>query len=305
MNYMTPKEASVLWGISERMVRMYCAEGRIPSAKQEGDTWCIPKGTHKPKRKPKTTEPKVNLSPLVKRIIYQRTKNNHYGIYEYLQVNLAYSSNRMASNRLTRNEVEEVYRTNKISTSFEPVKIDDVIETINHFSAVRYMIDNVGSPLSQAFVKKIHFLLTYGTYADRKEKIQSGEYRTSTSAMGIPYREINDSLAELIKNYEKQPANLERILEFHAHFELIHPFDDYNCRVGRIIMMKECLRHGVEPFIIDDKHRGEYNRGIKMWESNHTILTAVAEHAQLRFRTKTEICDMLEYSRPMTGRGAR
>ena len=70
-------------------------------------------------------------------------------------------------------------------------------------------------------------------------------------------------------------------------------------------MMKECLRHGVEPFIIDDKHRGEYNRGIKMWESNHTILTAVAEHAQLRFRTKKEICDMLEYSRPMTGRGAR
>ena len=106
MNYMTPKEASVLWGISERMVRMYCAEGRIPSAKQEGDTWCIPKGTHKPKRKPKTTEPKVNLSPLVKRIIYQRTKNNHYGIYEYLQVNLTYSSNRMASNRLTRNHIE-------------------------------------------------------------------------------------------------------------------------------------------------------------------------------------------------------
>lgn len=305
MNYMTPKEASVLWEISERMVRMYCADGRIPQARQEGDNWYIPKGTPKPKRKPKAIEPKAEVSPLVKRVVYQRTKNNHYGIYEYIQVNLAYSSNRMSSNRLTRNEVEEIYRTNKISTTFEPVKVDDIIETINHFSAVRYMVDHITTPLSQSFIKKVHYILTYGTYADRKEKLCAGEYRTTSSSLGSSPKEISGRLTALLKDYERQNTNIEHILDFHAKFEQIHPFEDYNGRVGRIIMVKECLRHGVDPFIIDDKHRSGYNRGIRDWEQNPSILIAVAEQAQMRFRGKMELCALMEYSRPATGRGAR
>jgi Fic family protein len=305
MSYMTTKEASVLWGVSERMVRMYCAEGRIPSAVQQEENWYIPQGTEKPKRKPKTKEPKVELSPLVKRIVYQRSKNNHYGIYEYIQVNLAYSSNRMASNRLTRNEVEEVYRTNKISTSFEPVKVDDIIETINHFSAVCYVIDNIASPLTQAFIKKVHSLLTYGTYADRKARLHSGEYRTTKSALGAQPQKIADAMNVLIKDYEKQPVELEEILEFHAELEHIHPFEDYNGRVGRIIMLKECLRHDVSPFIIDDKHRSDYNRGIREWKTNTARLLAVALRGQERLQNQRALCDIMEYSRPATGRGAR
>ena len=155
MNYMSTKEAAVLWNVSERMVRLYCTEGRIPEAVQQGEFWFIPAGASKPKRKvvERVVNPKENLTAFAKRVVYQRSKNNHYGIYEYIQVNLTYSSNRMASNRPTRNEVEEVYRSNKITTAFEPVKVDDISETINHFSAVRYVVDNISAPLTQAFIK--------------------------------------------------------------------------------------------------------------------------------------------------------
>ena len=160
MNYISTKEAAILWNVSERMVRLYCTEGRIPEAVQEGELWLIPADAPKPERKvvERVLNPKENLTAFANRIVYQRSKNNHYGIYEYIQINLTYSSNRMASNRLTRNEVEEVYRTNKISTSFEPVKVDDIIETINHFAAVRYIVDNITAPLTQTLMKKIHHM---------------------------------------------------------------------------------------------------------------------------------------------------
>lgn len=161
MNYISTKEAAILWNVSERMVRLYCTEGRIPEAVQEGELWLIPADAPKPERKvvERVLNPKENLTAFANRIVYQRSKNNHYGIYEYIQINLTYSSNRMASNRLTRNEVEEVYRTNKISTSFEPVKVDDIIETINHFAAVRYIVDNITAPLTQTLMKKYTIFL--------------------------------------------------------------------------------------------------------------------------------------------------
>ena len=299
MKMLTTKEISESWNISERMVRRFCIDGRIPEAKLENGTWMIPAGTAKPKRKPKekTAAPKENLTAFAKRVVYQRSKNNHYGIYEYIQVNLTYSSNRMASNRLTRNEVEEVYRTNKISTTFEPVKVDDIIETINHFAAVRYVVDNISAPLTQAFIKKLHHILTYGTYADRKENLHPGEYRTSTSKIGVKPKEISSKLATIIKNYESGAVNLEKILDFHVRLEKIRPFVDYNGRLGRLVMMKECLRYGIDPFVIDDKRRGAYIRGIEEWETNQSQLILVTLEAQKRFQGKMELCNLFQYAR--------
>lgn len=299
MNYMSTKEAAVLWNVSERMVRLYCTEGRIPEAVQQGEFWFIPAGASKPKRKAveRVVNPKENLTAFAKRVVYQRSKNNHYGIYEYIQVNLTYSSNRMASNRLTRNEVEEVYRSNKITTTFEPVKVDDIIETINHFSAVRYVVDNITAPLTQAFIKKLHHILTYGTYADRKENLRPGEFRLSKTKFGVHRKDIASSLSVLLKEYEKGTVDIERILDFHVRFEKIHPFEDYNGRVGRLIMMKECLRHGVDPFIIDDKRRAPYNRGIAAWSEDHEPLMAVSLEAQKRFQGKMELCNLFQYAR--------
>lgn len=299
MDFITTKEAAVLWNVSERMVRLYCTEGRIPGAEPDGNGWLIPAGTPKPLRKvvEKRSAPKPNLTAFAKRVVYQRERNNHFGIYEYIQINLTYSSNRMASNRLTRNEVEEVYRTNRISSSFEPVKVDDIIETINHFSAVRYIVDTIETPITRTYVKRLHQILTYGTYADRKEKIHSGEFRTESDKLGIPAKDIDSALLRLMDDYEKKPVNFERVVEFHAKFERIHPFEDYNGRVGRLIMMKECLRYGIDPFIIDDKHRGAYNRGITNWIVDHNQLKSVALEAQKRFQGKMALCNLFQYAR--------
>lgn len=308
MKLCTAKETAERWNVSERLVRRLYTEGRIPEAVHENGVLMIPVSTTKPKRKPmeKKAESAPNLTAFAKRVVYQRNKNNHYGIYEYIQVNLTYSSNRMASNRLTRNEVEEVYRTNKISTTFEPVKVDDIIETINHFAAVRYIVDNISAPLTQAFIKKLHHILTYGTYADRKENLRPGEFRLSKSKIGVLHRDIIPSLSTLLKEYEKDAVDMERILDFHVRFEQIRPFEDYNGRVGRLIMMKECLRHGIDPFIIDDKRRGAYNRGIAAWNEDHEPLMSVSLEAQKRFQGKMELCALFQYARyPEPYRGGK
>ena len=296
MKYLSVKEAAEMWNISERMVRKYCEQDRIEGLIQAGNIWVIPASAKRP-TEIKIVEEKP-LTAFAKRVVYQRSKNNHYGIYEYIQVNLTYSSNRMASNRLTRNEVEEVYRTNKISTTFEPVKVDDIIETINHFSAVRYVVDNISAPLTQAFIKKLHHILTYGTYADRKENLRPGEFRLSKSKIGVSHKDIIPALSALLKEYEKGAVDMERILDFHVRFEQIRPFEDYNGRVGRLIMMKECLRHGIDPFIIDDKRRGAYNRGIAQWDTDPEILRKVVCEAQKRFQNKLDTCRLMQYHRP-------
>ena len=294
MKLYTPREAAEMWGVSVQFVRRCCNEGKIPEAIHKDGNWLIPEGTRKPGSR-NVKEP--TLAPLAKKIIYQRSKNNHFGIYEYIQVNLAYSSNRMASNRLTRQQVEEVYRTNKIATAFEPMKVDDIIEVINHFACVQYMVDNIMTPLSQSFIQKLHHILTYGTYSDRKQKLFSGEYRTGQSPIGVPPTGINRALNELIKTYEKQPADFERILDFHVRFECIRPFDDYNGRVGRILIVKECLRYGIDPFIIDDKRRGTYNRGIAMWSESPEVLRKVCLESQERLKAKMELCRLMQYRR--------
>lgn len=296
MTYITAKEAAVKWNISERMVRKYCTQNRIKDTYLENGIWYIPENTSKPKREKKKVV-EVPLPPLAKKIQYQKKKNNHYGIYEYIQVNLAYSSCRMASNRLTRKQVLEMYRTHKISPAFEGTKIDDIIEVINHFICVQYMVDNITAPLTQAMIKKFHYLLTYGTYADRQYKLSCGEFRTTFHHLGAAPGSINTSLSELIKEYERPNVDLERILDFHVKFEKIHPFEDYNGRVGRIIMMKECLRYGIDPFIIDDKHRGAYHKGISSWKQNPSQLIAVATKAQERLQGYMETCRTMEYQR--------
>ena len=310
MNFCSVRETAEKWGVSERFVRKLCKEGRIENAIWDEKTWLIPSGIEKPERKKyerKTEENALNpdLSEYAKRIVRQRIKNNHYGIYEYIQLNLTHSSNRMASNRLTRNEVEEIYRTNKITSSFEPAKVDDIIETINHFAAVRFVIDNITEPLTGVMIRKLHHILTYGTYADRKEKIRPGEYRVSKTDIGVPAKEITGSVTALIREYEKGLITLDRILDFHVHFERIRPFEDYNGRLGRLLMLKECLRHEIDPFIIDDKRRSQYMRGILSWDDDPKIFRELAQGAQARLRGKWDLFRLMEYCRPPTGRGAR
>lgn len=303
MKYMSPKEAAARWRINERTVRRYCEKGLIHGAAQVDGLWIIPDDTPKPKNI--DTEPPIYKGP-AKQVVAQRAKNNHFGIYEYLQVNLAYSSSRMASNRLTRNQVLELYRTGKISVAFEPMKVDDIYEIDNHFRACTYVIDNLLEPLHTAHLRKLHSLLFYGTEADRNGSMRTGEFRSSPHKYGLPPEQISKELSALIKEYEaKKKVQLADILDFHVRFERIHPFEDGNGRLGRLIMMKECLRHQIVPFIYDDKHRGKYNRGVQEWDTNPDLLMAETERAQERLRNQMDTCRLLEYCRPEEGRGSR
>lgn len=296
------EDIATLWDISVQMVRRYCREGKVPGAVQTEQGWMIPAGILKPGSEIPRETPQT---PLVKKILYQHERNNHFGIYEYIQVNLAYSSSRMASNRLTRQQAEEIYRTNRISPAFEATKVDDIVEMKNHFICMKYVVEHICEPLTVTFIKHLHYLLTYGTYSDQHHKTGVGEFRIKSDKMGIPPQKINKALTDLIKNYEKKSANyeklsvdLDRILDFHVQFERLHPFDDYNGRAGRILMMKECLRFGIDPFIIDDKRRGAYNRGITQWDEDPSILQNIAQEAQKRFQNKLEVCQLMQYHRP-------
>ena len=295
MKFYSANETAIIWDISGAMVRRYCKEGKVPGAVQTEQGWMIPEGTPKPGAQMVRETPPT---PLVKKILYQRERNNHFGIYEYIQVDLAYSSSRMASNRLARQQVEEIYRTNRISPAFEATKVDDIVEIMNHFICMRYVVDNVTTPLTVSFVKQVHHFLTYGTYADQNHKTGVGEFRIKPDKLGIPPQQINKAMADLIKGYERKAAKLEQILAFHVQFERIHPFDDYNGRVGRILMVKECLRYGIDPFFIDDKRRGAYNRGIAQWDTDPDILQKVVCEAQKRFQNKLDTCRLMQYHRP-------
>ena len=182
-----------------------------------------------------------------------------------------------------------MYRTNKLTGAFEPTKVDDIIEIVNHFICTQEMIDTILEPLTPELIRRYHYCLTYGTYADRKHQIGIGEFRKQPHEMGMPANQIQSKLNDLIQSYEGKTVDFDAILDFHVRFERIHPFDDYNGRIGRLIMVKECLRHHITPFIVDDKHRKDYTKGIECWSTNPSPLRSACLKAQERFNRQLEL----------------
>lgn len=211
----------------------------------------------------------------------------------------------MASNRLTRDQTQELFFKDKIKEGFEPIKVSEVIEMVNHFMCVDYIFENATVPLTHSFVQRLHYLLKFASYSDRKTISKPGEYRvtpysrkriwTSEEFNTAKASDITPLLSALIKEYESlQFVTLDDLLDFHVKFERIHPFDDGNGRVGRLIMFKECLRHNITPFILDEKRRGQYLKGIQEWESNQTPLRSVCQEAQERFLCKQDLQNLIE-----------
>ena len=298
MDYLTTKEVSVLWNTTEQMVRRYCRDGRIPGAVQKEGAWFVPEGTAPPTRK-KQEAPTV--PKLVKQLQRQRTKKIYHGLYDYIQVNFCYSSNRLASNRLMLTQVEEVYKKGKVSTGFEPIKVDDLIEAYNHIACVSHIIDTATARISQSYIRKLHTMLSYGTMAERKLLFHPGEYRRDTCTLGktktTPPKNIGSQMSALISEYESlDKVELAQILDFHVRFERIHPFVDGNGRLGRLLMFKECLRHEITPFILDDKRRTEYLKGIREWDMDKSTLFTPCLEAQARFQAQIDLQKLQEYA---------
>lgn len=220
MEYLTTKETAKRWGVNTSLVRRHCSQGRVPGAIQRDGAWLIPEGT---KRPPKIERPEevAELPPLAKKLIRQKKKKNFHGLYDYVQTDLTYSSSRMASNRLTRGQVETIFKKGKVSVSFEPMKVSDLVEVLNHCVCVDYILDHVEEPLSQKFIKHLHYQLTFGTVDERRKKVTPGQYRTKNSYRTEPFMSpsdrISDKLKVLVADYESlDEVDRREILEFHV-----------------------------------------------------------------------------------------
>lgn len=237
---------------------------------------------------------------MAKKLIRQKKKKNFHGLYDYVQTDLTYSSSRMASNRLTRGQVETIFKKGKVSVSFEPMKVSDLVEVLNHCVCVDYILDHVEEPLSQKFIKHLHYQLTFGTVDERRKKVTPGQYRTKNSYRKEPFMSppdrISEKLKALVAEYEAlDEVDRREILDFHVRFERIFPFEDCNGRIGRLIMFKECLRHEVMPFILDDKRRSRYLEGIREWDNDPGILGEVVMEAQSRFDAQIQLQMLAEH----------
>ena len=287
MKYISVKQAAELWSLSERSVRNYCAHGRIDGAFLTGKTWNIPENATRPTR---TATAKKAPSTLSEILADEMQSGRKGGIYHKIQVELTYNSNHIEGSRLTADQTRYIFETNTIGVlKDETVNVDDIIETSNHFRCIDLIIENRSKKLSEAFIKELHRVLKYGTSDSRKAWFAVGDYKKQPNEVGgeitaLP-GDVHAEMHRLLSEYENgAPKSLEDIVEFHARFEKIHPFQDGNGRVGRLIMFKECLRFGVVPFIIDESIKLLYYNGLKNWDSQHGYLVSTCQLAQDAFR---------------------
>ncbi len=297
MEYISTKEAAEKWEMSEQAVRRFCRNGKVPGAIQDGSTWLVPEKARRPRKSERIGIDTSRLHPLAKKLVQQKTKKIYHGLYDYVHINLTYSSSRMASNRLTRNQVESIFKKGKVYVGFEPMKVSDVIEILNHKMCVDYILDHIDNPLSVSFIRKLHTLLMAGTVDERLKKVTPGEFRpasfTHKTRELIPAFQLQSALDQLLKTYEAIPNKEDMdILDFHVSFERLAPFEDGNGRVGRLIMFKECLRHDVMPFIIDDKKRKDYLDGIVGWDNEKVILYELMQDTQKRFADQIKLQEL-------------
>lgn len=287
MRYLSVAETAKKWNISERSVRNYCANGRVLGAFLTGKTWNVPEDAEKPARSTKKTKlPKTLLE------ILQNEKASKYsgGIYHKTQIDLTYNSNHIEGSRLTHDQTRYIFETNTVGVENETLNVDDVIETANHFRCIDMIIDHAKSMLSEKFIKELHLILKYGTSDSRLEWFAVGEYKKRPNEVGgmptaLP-EEVANEMKRLLEEYNvKEKKTFEDILDFHVRFEKIHPFQDGNGRVGRLIMFKECLKYNIVPFIVDDNLKLFYYRGLKEWNNEKGYLTDTCLTAQDKYKT--------------------
>ena len=331
MEYISVMQFAEKFGISERTARNYCASGKIEGAFLTGKTWNIPADAVLPQRK---TVRKI-VSPLLTMLREQKASRLKGGIYHRTQIDLTYNSNHIEGSRLTHDQTRYIFETNTIGISDGIVNVDDIVETVNHFRCLDYIIDHAEEPLSESLIKQLHLLLKTGTSDSQKEWFAVGDYkrlpngwsseshRACTNGRVVtdedevnevggietcPPQEVHREMKNLISDYnhckknviKREPCKpvcrwpsvnilskkvLEHILDFHVRFEQIHPFQDGNGRVGRLIMFKECLANGIIPFIITDELKMFYYRGLHEWGHINGYLMDTCLTAQDQYKS--------------------
>lgn len=286
MRYLSVTEIAKKWEVSERSVRNYCAQGRVNGAFITSKIWNIPENAEKPERINKRKEVKITLLDILKE---QKANKYSGGIYHKTQIDLTYNSNHMEGSRLTYDQTRYIFETNTIGVEKEVLNVDDVIETVNHFHCIDIIIDSARAVLTEKFIKDLYFILKNGTSDSRKDWFAVGDYKKLPNEVGgmdttIP-EEVADKMKTLLMEYNAKDAKtFEDILDFHVKFERIHPFQDGNGRIGRLIMFKECLKNNIVPFIVDDNLKMFYYRGLKEWDNEKGYLTDTCLAAQDKYK---------------------
>lgn len=283
MEFISVKEYAATHGLAERTVRNYCVQGKISGAQLIGKTWSIPADAPLPQRK------KSKASPLLDALREQMESRLKGGIYHRTQIDLTYNSNHIEGSRLTKEQTRYIFETNTIGVTDEAIKVDDIIETTNHFRCIDFIIEHADEPLTESMIKKLHSLLKAGTTDASRSWFAVGDYKRLPNEVGgketVAPEEVASAIQALLREYKSKEIAFEDILDFHYQFEAIHPFQDGNGRVGRLIMFKECLAHGKVPFIITDELKMFYYRGLDQWEQTPGYLIDTCLTAQDQYKS--------------------
>ncbi|WP_298632329.1 DNA-binding protein [uncultured Porphyromonas sp.] len=284
MEFISVKDFAAAYGVSERTVRNYCLQGKIAGAQLVGKTWSIPADTLLPQRKRRL------VSPLLEALREQMSCGLKGGIYHRTQVDLTYNSNHIEGSRLTKEQTRYIFETKTMGVSGVPIRVDDIIETTNHFRCIDFIIEHAEEPLSEGLIKRLHALLKRGTSDADRSWFAVGDYKRLPNEVGeretVAPEEVAVAMRALLREYNGiGKVVLEDILDFHYRLEVIHPFQDGNGRVGRLIMFKECLAHGIVPFIITEELKMFYYRGLDRWKQTPGYLIDTCLTAQDQYKS--------------------
>ena len=286
MRYLSVAETAEKWNVSERSVRNYCAHKRVEGAFITGKTWNIPENAKKPERSNKKREKQRELLDIL-----QEEKRASYsgGFYHKTLIDLTYHSNCMEGSSLTYNQTRCMFETNTIAVEHEVLNVDDIIETANHFRCVNIVIENAKAALTGKLIKELHIVLKNGTSDFRKDWFAVKNYKKLPNEVGgiktALMEEAADQMKALLAEYNgKEEKTLEDILDFHVKFERIHPFQNGNGQVGRLILLKECLKHHIVPFIIGEELKQSYYQGVKKWNNEKGCLIDICLKAQEKYK---------------------
>lgn len=287
MEYISVTQFAEKYGISERTARHYCATGKIDGAFLTGKTWNIPADANLPRKG------KQRISPLLQRLRDEKESRLKGGIYHRTQIDLTYNSNHIEGSRLTKEQTRYIFETNTLGITTENTHIDDIMETVNHFRCIDYIIDHATDKITESHLKQLHLILKTNTSDSRKSWFAVGEYkRLPNEVCGeetVHPEEVRKHIKTLLSEYNSlNEVQFDDILNFHVQFERIHPFQDGNGRVGRLLMFWQCLQSNLVPFIITEELRLFYYRGLQHWGHLNDYLRDTCLTAQDQYKALLE-----------------
>ncbi len=283
MDYISVSQFAEKYGISERTARNYCATGKIEGAFLTGKTWNIPQDAELPLKH------KAQISPILQRLQEEKGSGLKGGIYHRTQIDLTYSSNHIEGSRLTKEQTRFIFETNTLAITTENTRIDDIMETVNHFRCIDYIIDHATEKITETHIKHLHLLLKTNTSDSQKAWFAVGNYKRLANEVGgnetVQPQDVHKAMNALLKDYKSlKEMTLDDILDFHVQFECIHPFQDGNGRIGRLLTFWQCLQSKTVPFIITEDLRFFYYRGLQEWGHINGYLRDTCLSAQDKYK---------------------